>query len=299
MSEDLRLAPGLYSVWVEPGQSEPVTFNDRIIPESFITYLQFKDKSKTWLVEFNIEITKSGSPVLKSVTTHGSKLKDGETDTVQRWQLKLVEQYRHQLLVLAVEMAVVMTVPTVMLKQEATPENMALIRASNTGMAHTDLSKFSPRTLNLFVKQNATPENMALLKQMSSLLDKTKGLVLAHPSTIKATLPSGEVADFVRFWDVNFNPVTGKELAKIQSEINKAVRRRITDKFLKEVAGVYEQAVAVGLDPNVEICNVYGCKARTAREWTKLARAPHLGYLPETSQGKVTVKATTKRKAKT
>ncbi len=263
MSEDLRRVPGLYSAWVEPGQSEPVTFNDRIIPESFITYLQFKDKSKTWLVEFNIEITKSGLPVLKSVTTHGSKLKDGEGDTVQRWQLKLVEQHRHQLLELAVELAVVSKVPTIMLRREYSAENMAIVRAIN------------------------------------SLRGKTNQILLEHPSTIKGTLPSGEVADFVRFWDGNPNPITGKELAKIQSEINKAVRRRITDKFLKEVAGVYEQAVAVGLDPNVEICNVYGCKARTAREWTKLARAPHLGYLPETSQGKVTVKATTKRKAKT
>ena len=212
---------------------------------------------------FNVSITEGGTPLLKSVTTYGSKLKDGETDTVQRWQLKIVEQYRYTLLELAVELAITTRWPTVMLRREYNAENMALSRA------------------------------------MTGLGRKPNQIQLEHPSTITGTLPNGEPADFVRFWDGNPNPITGKELAKIQSEINKAVRRRITDKFLKEVAGVYEQAVAVGLDPNVEICNVYGCKARTAREWTKLARAPHLGYLPETSQGKVTVKATTKRKAKT
>ena len=263
MSEDLRRAPGLYSAWVEPGQSEPVTFNDRIIPESFTAIFHLKDKSKTWLLMFNVSITEGGTPLLKSVTTYGSKLKDGETDTVQRWQLKIVEQYRYTLLELAVELAITTRWPTVMLRREYNAENMALSRA------------------------------------MTGLGRKPNQIQLEHPSTITGTLPNGEPADFVRFWDGNPNPITGKELAKIQSEINKAVRRRITDKFLKEVAGVYEQAVAVGLDPNVEICNVYGCKARTAREWTKLARAPHLGYLPETSQGKVTVKATTKRKAKT
>ena len=99
--EDIKRVPGLYEAWVEPGQSEPVTFNDRIIPEAFTAIFHLRDKSKTWLLMFNVSITEGGTPLLKSVTTHGSKLKDGETDAVQRWQLKVVEQYRYTLLELS------------------------------------------------------------------------------------------------------------------------------------------------------------------------------------------------------
>lgn len=262
VSEDLRQVPGLYGAWIEPGQSEPVTFNNQIIPETFTAFYDFKDKSKSWLLLFEVKITRGGTPLLKSATTYGSKLKDGERDSVQRWQLKIVEQYRYTLLELAVELAIVTRWPTVILRKEASAENMAVLRAS-TQLGH-----------------------------------KPNQIVLEHPSTIKGTLPNGEPADFVRFWDGHPNPISGKELTKLQRAIGKSLRRRITDKFLKEVAGVYEQAVADGLDPSVEICNVFKCKPRTAREWTNMARAPHLGYLPETTPGKVTVKRTTKRKGK-
>jgi hypothetical protein len=260
--EDIKRVPGLYEAWVEPGQSEPVTFNDRIIPETFTAIFHIRDKSKTWLVMFNVEITEGGTPLLKSVTTHGSKLQDGETDAVQRWQLKVVEQYRYTLLELSVELAITTRWPTVMLRREYNAENMAIVRAI-TGLGH-----------------------------------KPNQIMLEHPSTITGTLPNGEVADFVRFWDGNPNPVTGKELTQLQRDIGKAIRRRITDKFLKEVAGVYKQAVADGLDPIPELVNVYRCKYRTAQRWATMAREPHLGYLPITTPGKVTVKSTTKRKGK-
>jgi hypothetical protein len=31
VGKDIKQVPGLDSAWVEPGQSEPITFNDRII----------------------------------------------------------------------------------------------------------------------------------------------------------------------------------------------------------------------------------------------------------------------------
>jgi len=260
VGEDLRLIPGLIQAWIEPGQSEPVKFNDRIIPESFITFLHFRDKSKTWLVEFRVEITKSGTPLLKSVTTIGSKLKDGETDSVQRWQLKVVEQYRYQLLELAVELAITTRWPTVMLRREYNLGNVATLRA------------------------------------ITQLGHEPNEMVLEHPSTIKGKLPSGEVADFVRFWDSNPNKLSTKELKQLQRSIGKSVRRRVTDKFLKEIAGVYEQAVVDGLNPNTEIMNIYKCAHRTAQTWTNMARAPHLGFLPITTPGKVTVRKTKQRR---
>jgi hypothetical protein len=69
VAEDIKRVPGLYEAWVEPGQSEPVTFNDRIIPEAFTAIFHLRDKSKTWLLMFNVSITEGGTPLLKSVTT--------------------------------------------------------------------------------------------------------------------------------------------------------------------------------------------------------------------------------------
>jgi hypothetical protein len=260
VSEDIRQVPGLYMAWVEPGQSEPVYLNDRIIPETFTAWFHFKDKSKTWLVEFHIKV--ADTPLLTSVTTHGSQINNGDRDTIQRWQLKVIEQYRYQLLELAVELAITTRTPTVMLRREYNAENMAMLRAI-TGLGH---------------KPNQT--------------------VLEHPSTITGTLKSGEPVDFVRFWDGNPEPITGKELKALQRDIGKSVRRRVTDKFLKEIAGVYTRAVLDGLDPYPEIMAIYKCAHRTAQEWATKARAPHLGFLPPTTPGKVTVGKTKTRKGK-
>lgn len=252
VSQDIRQVPGLITAFVEPAQSEPVLFGEHTIPETFIAFYEFKDKSKTWSVHFFIKVVE-GMPVLTSVTTLGSQLNNGHTDTVQRWQLKIVEQYRYQLLELAVEVAITTRWPTVMLRREYNIKSMAVSRAlTGAGM--------SPNQI-----------------------------VLEHPSTITGTLPNGEPADFVRFWDGHPDPITGKELKELQRDIGKSVRRRVTDKFLKEIAGVYTQAVADGLDPITQLVNVYKCRKRTAQEWATKARAPHLGFLPPTTPGKVTV----------
>lgn len=260
VTRDIRQIPGLFMAWVEPGQSEPISLGERIIPESFTAFFHFKDKSKTWLIEFDIHVS-NGDLILKRVTTIGSHLNNmAEADTVTRWQLKIVEQYRYQLLDLGVELAITTRWPTVMLRREYSAENMAIVRAiTNSG-------------------------------------HKPNQIVLDHPSTIKGTLPNGEPADFVRFWDGNPNPLSGKELKALQRDIGKSVRRRITNKFLREVAGVYEQAVASGLNPHDQIMAIYKCKHRTAQEWATKAR--HLEYLPPTTPGKVTVKSKTNRKGK-
>ena len=262
MSEDLRLIPGLVEAWVEPGQSEPIKYDERIIPESFMALFIFKDKSKTWNIDFNIRVTKGGTPLLTSLQAHGSRLNDGEPDSIQRWQLKVLEQYRYQLLELAVELAITTRWPTVMLRREYNAVNMSMLRA------------------------------------ITQLGHEPNEMVLEHPSTIKGKLPSGEVADFVRFWDANIDKLSGKELKQLQLDIGKSIRRRITDKFLKEVAGVYEQAVADGLDPIQQLVAVYKCKSRTAQQWATMARAPHLGFLPPTKSGIVTVRKSNQTKGK-
>jgi hypothetical protein len=150
------------------------------------------------------------------------------------------------------------------------------------------------------LRREYNAENMSFARAMTDLGHKPNQIVLDHPSTIGGVFPkghslAGEPADFVRFWDGHPNPVTGKELKELQRDIGKSVRRRVTDKFLKEIAGVYLQAVKDGLDPHTEIMAIYKCKHRTAQEWATKARAPHLGFLPPTTPGKITVGKNTRK----
>ena len=257
----IREIPGLLLANVEPGQSEPVKYGERIIPETFMAVFGFEDISKArgikkpWHIHFNVRITEHGSPVLESVAIYGA-----ESTTVQRWQLKVAEQYRQILLELSIELAITKYWPTIMLRREANPFTFATIRA------------------------------------MNQIMKEPNKIYLEHPETITGTLPDGERADFVRFWDGNPEPITGKELRKLQSDIGKSVRQRVTPEFLQEVARIYTEAVEHGLDPIKQLKDIYKCEPRTAQDWATKARAPHLGFLPPTTQGKVTIKSKTNRK---
>lgn len=261
MSKGIREIPGLLMAEVEPGQSEPVKYGERIIPETFTAYFGFEDLSKVrgikkpWHIHFNVRITEHGSPVLESVTIYGAT-----STTVQRWQLKVAEQYRQILLELSIELAITKYWPTVMLRREANPLTFATIRAIN------------------------------------KIMKEPNQIVLEHPSTITGTLPNGERADFVRFWDGNPEPISGNKLKMLILDISKSVRQRVTPEFLQEVARTYTEAVEHGLDPNKQLMDIYKCKHRTAQEWAQKARAPHLGFLPPTTQGKITIISNTNRK---
>ena len=262
----IRQIPGLLMAEVEPGQSEPVKYGERIIPETFTAYFGFEDLSKVrnskkfWHIDFNVRITEHGTPVLDWVRIRGGIMTESDSYSVQRWQLKVAEQYRQILLELSIELAITRYWPTVMLRREYNIENRGISRA--------------------LTKAGQAPNQ----------------IVLEHPSTITGTLPNGERADFVRFWDGNPKPVTGEKLKMLLKDISKSVKQRVTPEFLQEVARIYTEAVEHGLDPNTEIINVYKCKHRTAQEWARKARAPHLGFLPPTTQGKVTIKSKTNRK---
>jgi hypothetical protein len=261
MSKGIKEIPGLLLAEVEPGQSEPVKYGERIIPETFMAVFGFEDLSKVrgikkpWHIHFNVRITEHGSPVLESVTIYGA-----DSTTVQRWQLKVAEQYRQILLELSIELAITKYRPTVMLRREYNIENRSISRA------------------------------------LTKAGQKTNQIVLEHPSTITGILPNGERADFVRFWDGNPKPLTGDKLKKLLRDISKSVRQRVTPEFLQEVARIYTEAVEHGLDPIKQLKDIYNCKPRTAQEWATKARAPHLGFLPPTTQGKVTIESKTNRK---
>ena len=127
--------PNLIFAHSEPGTSEPVAFGDRLIASAFTSLFRFQDEDKTWGVVFQIRVSEHGTPKLYSVEVTGSVAKHPEplrsrtltathsdpfwteeeleeharkspqSESVERWQLKVVEQYRFQLLELGIHLA--------------------------------------------------------------------------------------------------------------------------------------------------------------------------------------------------
>jgi hypothetical protein len=135
--------PNLVMAHSEPGENEPTKFGEHVIAKEFISLFKFKDGEKTWSVYFTIKITELGTPKLLGVEVKGSRAKhpkpitrtytlenyherednlrgvwvtkeemdefdrlQPEADSVERWQLKLVEQFRFQLLELGIRLAI-------------------------------------------------------------------------------------------------------------------------------------------------------------------------------------------------
>ena len=251
----LDLIPGLKLASVEPGQSEPVAFGEYIAPQSFETWFVFRDdkRRKEWDLFFSVEVSELGTPKLASVSVKGnrsSNLLEVKRDGVERWQLKVVEQYRTQLLTLALRIAISTRWPTVMQRSEYTVENVATSRAITE----------------------------AGLKPNQRVLD--------HPSTITGKMPNGEKADFVRFWDGNPNPLSEKELQDLQKIIGTKIRKKITNELLKEVARIYkEEEIRLGGKPTRAVELSLNCTSyRTAQDYVRFAR--EAGYLPKLEEKK-------------
>lgn len=269
-----ELIPNLKTAWIEPAQAEPVSFGDYVAPSSFSAWFIFNtpqtksDKkqgiSREWDLYLDVTVSELGTPELASVLVKGSRstnMLQPDRQGVERWQLKVAEQYRAQLLTLALRVAIETRSPTVLLRREYSAENAATMRA---------LTKAG-------VKGNK--------------------IVLEHPSTLKGILPSGEVADFVRFWDGNPHPLNAQELKVLQKLIGQKIRQKITSEVLVEVARIYiSEAQALGGKPVKAVQDYFGGSYRSAQDYVRKAREE--GYLPQTTRGKVTIKQTRARKEK-
>lgn len=269
--------PNLKTAWIEPAQAEPVSFGDHVAPASFSAWFIFNtpqtnlssaDKKsgakREWDLYLDVTVSKLGTPELASVLVKGSRstnMLQPDRQGVERWQLKVAEQYRAQLLTLALRVAIETRSPTVMLRREYSAETSATMRA------------------------------------LTEVGVKGNKIVLEHPSTLKGSLPSGEVADFVRFWDGNPDPLNAKELKALQKLIGEKIRQKITKEVLVEVARIYtSEAQALGGKPVKAVQDHFGGSYRSAQDYVRKAREE--GYLPQTTRGKVTIKQTRARKDK-
>jgi hypothetical protein len=216
--------PGLFMAWAEPGQSEPTYLGKHIVPKTFDTIFMFKEKEdKDWTVIFTVSVSDLGTPSLDSVVIrHG----------VDRWKIKLIEQYRYTLLEMALKIVVKTRTPQIMLESEYSPLAVAVMRA----MAKLGVESSNP-------------------------------VVMELPTHLK-----GVPTKFVRYWDGKADPLTRSELSELTKTINTTLRKQITPEYLQHIATIYTQAVKDGKNPIQAIMDSERVKHRTASDYATKAR---------------------------
>lgn len=225
MDKELKaFVPGLFMAWAEPGQSEPTYLGKHIVPKTFDTFFMFKEKDdKDWTVIFTVSVSELGTPTLDSVV-----IRNG----VDRWKIKLVEQYRYTLLEMALKIVVKTRTPQIMLESEYSPVAVSVMRA----MAKMGVESSNP-------------------------------VVMELPTHLK-----GVPTKFVRYWDGKAEPLTRSELSDLTKTINTTLRKQITPKYLKHIADVYTQAVQNDKNPIQAIMDSERVKHRTASDYATKAR---------------------------
>ena len=225
MDKELKaFVPGLFMAWAEPGQSEPTYLGRHIVPKTFDTIFMFKEKDdKDWTVIFTVSVSDLGTPSLDSVV-----IRQG----VDRWKIKLIEQYRYTLLEMALKIVVKTRTPQIMLESEYSPLAVSVMRA----MAKMGVESSNPVLMEL-------------------------------PTHLK-----GVPTKFVRYWDGKADPLTRSELSDLTKTINTTLRKQITPKYLKHIADIYTQAVKDGKNPIQAIMDSERVKHRTASDYATKAR---------------------------
>ena len=225
MDKELKMfVPGLFMAWAEPGQSEPTYLGKHIVPKAFDAIFMFKEKDdKDWTVIFTVSVSELGTPSLDSVT-----IRNG----VDRWKIKLIEQYRYTLLEMALKIVVKTRTPQIMLESEYSPVAVAVMRA----MAKMGIESSNP-------------------------------VVMELPTHLK-----GVPTKFVRYWDGKADPLTRSELSELSKTINTTLRKQITPEYLQHIADVYTQAVQNGKNPIQAIMDSDRVKHRTASDYATKAR---------------------------
>lgn len=225
MDKELKaFVPGLFMAWAEPGQSEPTYLGKHIVPKTFDTFFMFKEKDdKDWTVIFSISVSDLGSPLLDSVT-----IRNG----VDRWKIKLIEQYRYTLLEMALKIVVKTRKPRFMLESEYDLVTVASLRA------------------------------ITLLG-----IESNNPILMELPTHLK-----GVPTKFVRYWDGKAEPLTRTELSDLTKTINTTLRKRITPEYLQHIATIYTQAELDGKKPVLAIMDSERVEHRTASDYATKAR---------------------------
>jgi predicted nucleic acid-binding protein len=183
--------PNLIMAHSEPGNSEPTKFGEYVIAKNFTSLFRFRDGEKTWTTYFTIRISELGTPKLLGVEVTGSvakhpkplqktytrenihELTDNsrgfwaskeeldefarlapEPESVERWQLKVVEQFRFQLLELGIRLAIEYGEPRFMKSPDGEVRRVYLDRKPLT---ESEIKKLL-KDIDKKIRQKLTPE---------------------------------------------------------------------------------------------------------------------------------------------
>ena len=192
--------PNLVLAYSEPGNSEPTKMGEYVVAKSFESFFAFKDGDKKWFVKFGVTISDLGTPKLNEVSIYGSRLPHPsplrtespfashaefmeilggtkeiftrdqlknwekllpEAESIQRWQIKVIEQYRFQLLELGIQLAIQRGKPTIL--EHSTGKNRYWLEQKP--LDTSEIKKLQ-KIIDKKLRQKITPE---LLKKVSEI----------------------------------------------------------------------------------------------------------------------------------
>ena len=186
--------PNLVMAHSEPGHSEPTKFGEHLIAKDFRSIFKFKDGEKTWSTYFTIRISELGTPKLLSVEVTGSRARhpkpitrtytkenlheltdtsrgvwitkeeleefqklQPEAESVERWQLKIIEQFRFQLLELGIRLAIELGNP---MKQKSPDGEWQLVYMPREPFSESEIKKLLT-DIDKKIRQKITPDFLA------------------------------------------------------------------------------------------------------------------------------------------
>lgn len=185
--------PNLVMAHSEPGDSEPTKFGEHVIAKKFISLFRFRDGDKTWSAYFTTKISDLGTPKLLEVKVTGSTAEhpkplsrtytredtreqvlgrgawfsreeldefarlQPEAESVERWQLKIVEQFRFQLLELGIRLAIELGEP---MKRQSPDGEWQLVYLGREPFSESEIKKIL-KDIDKKIRQKITPDFLA------------------------------------------------------------------------------------------------------------------------------------------
>jgi len=208
---------GLTHSKISAGFSAAAEFEGHRIPKVFEAWFEFQDKvpRRRWNAYFEVSISKNGTPTLNEVrllgswdisTGYGKEYRDLNRDlngiipnpnfgkpssnddpeeifllnrgSVERWQIKFIEQYRFQLLELSIQMAITSTKDTLITNEDSEGRgDFRIWDESNNEFSEREIKAMS-KVIGRRIRQKITPE---FLLEVTEIY--TKAALAGEPPT--------------------------------------------------------------------------------------------------------------------
>lgn len=259
---DTKQIPDLISAHIyADSYAEVLKFKDHKVPRGFGAKFEIRDKraGHIWQCVFVINFGTQGTPILRSVSIYGSlDLND-----------PIIKEYSK----------------VNRLLNDLDPDSIiSQIQLADTGNPEYQVFP-NPKNVERWQIKYVEMYRFQLMELAVEL-----AITKIHRIDEQAE-DSNDV-----WWEEKQLTFSAIELKKIQKNIQKSIRQKITPEFLKEVADLYLSAAKRGEKPVKAIQERYKCSYRTASDYGTKAR--EIGFLPLTTPGRISVSTSTKPRKK-